>query len=201
MFYEPRRRDHGLKYDPLKALIAPRPIGWISTISAAGIPNLAPYSFFNILSENPAVVGFSSSGMKDSANNAQETGEFVCNIVTKADAAAMNQSSAIYPPGVNEFEMAGLAMEASRLVRPPRVKGIVAALECKLTDIINMRGHDGQKGSYFLVLGEIIGVYVDERILKDGRIDSATMAQLARLGYAEYAAVEAILSIARPARP
>ncbi len=198
MFYEPRRRNHGLSHDPFKALVAPRPIGWISTLSKSGVPNLAPYSFFNAFSERPAIVGFCSAGMKDSPLNAQETGEFVCNIVTKADAEAMNQTSAAYPHGVNEFERAGLGMEASSLVAAPRVKGIAAALECKLTDILPLRGLDGHPGSYILVLGEVVGVHIDDRFLKDGRVDSLAMQQLARLGYMEYTAVESIFALERP---
>lgn len=198
MFYEPRLRNHGLPHDPFKALVAPRPIGWISTLSKDGVPNLAPYSFFNAFSDRPPVVGFSSVGWKDSATNARDTGEFVCNIVSKSDADAMNQSSGAYPPEVNEFEMAGLGMEPSRLVKAPRVKGIAAALECRTTDIINMRAADGTPGTYFLVLGEVIGVHVDERIIRNGRIDPMAMQQLARLGYMDYAAVESVFSLDRP---
>ena len=198
MFYEPRLRNHGLPHDPFKSLVAPRPIGWISTVSADGVPNLAPYSFFNAFSDRPAIVGFSSAGMKDSAANAAETGEFVCNIVIKADTDAMNQSSAPYPRGVNEFEKAGLAMEPSRLVKPPRVKGVAAALECKVTSIQNVRGLDGLEGPYFLVLGEVVGVHVDDAYIRNGRIDSVAMNHLARLGYMDYAAVESVFSLDRP---
>lgn len=198
MFYEPRLRNHGLPHDPFKALVAPRPIGWISTLSKSGVPNLAPYSFFNAFSDRPPVVGFSSTGWKDSAANARDTGEFVCNIVMKSDTGAMNQSSGAYPPDVNEFEMAGLTMEASRLVKAPRVQGVAAALECKLTDIVPMRGADGNPGTYILVLGEVVGIYVDDAFIKQGRIDSAAMNHLARLGYMEYAAVENIFSLNRP---
>lgn len=197
MFYEPRLRNHGLPHDPFKALVAPRPIGWISTLSKEGAPNLAPYSFFNAFSDHPAIVGFSSAGMKDSALNARDTGEFVCNIVMKSDTGAMNQSSAAYPHGVSEFEKAGLTMEASSRVKAPRIKGVAAALECKLTEIVPMRGLDGQN-SYFLVLGEVVGIYVDDAFIKGGRIDSAAMNHLARLGYMEYAAVENVFSLERP---
>lgn len=198
MFYEPRRRNHGLPHDPFKSLIAPRPIGWISTVSAKGEVNLAPYSFFNAVSVNPAIVGFASDGMKDSATFAQETGEFVCNIVTLADTAAMSQSSAPYPRGVNEFEKAGLEMEPSTLVKPPRVKGIAASFECKVTSIQNLAGIDGVPGPYFLVLGEVVGVYIDAKFIKDGMIDSKAMNHLARLGYMEYAAVQGVFSLNRP---
>lgn len=198
MFYEPRRRNHGLPHDPFKSLVAPRPIGWISTISAAGAVNLAPYSFFNAVSDTPPIVAFSSAGLKDSARNAQETGEFVCNIVTSADMAAMNTSSAAYPYGIDEFEQAGLVKEASQLVAPPRVKGVAAALECKLTQMLPLTGIDGQPGAYLLVLGEVIGIHIDDRFIVGGRIDSLAMNHLARLGYMEYSAVERVFSLPRP---
>lgn len=198
MQYEPRLRNHGLPHDPFKALIAPRPIGWISTLSKAGQPNLAPYSFFNAFSDRPPIVGFSSAGMKDSAINAQETGEFVCNIVMKSDTAAMSQSSAPYPHGVSEFEKAGLEMEASRLVKAPRVKGIAAAFECKVTSLVPMHGVAGNDATYVLVLGEVVNIYIDDSFIKDRRIDSTKMNHLARLGYMEYAAVENIFWLDRP---
>jgi flavin reductase (DIM6/NTAB) family NADH-FMN oxidoreductase RutF len=198
MFYEPRRRNHGLPHDPFKALVAPRPIGWISSLSKDGVPNLAPYSFFNAFSDRPPIVGFSSVGMKDSATNARDTGEFVANIVTRADTEAMNISSGAYPAGVNEFEKAGLQMEASTLVAPPRIRGVAAALECRLTDIVPMRGADGSPGTYTLILGEVVGIYLDERFLKDGYVDQVAMGHLARLGYMNYSSVESVFSLNRP---
>jgi flavin reductase (DIM6/NTAB) family NADH-FMN oxidoreductase RutF len=198
MFYEPALRNHGLSHDPLKALVAPRPIGWISSVSAAGIFNLAPYSFFNMVSDRPPIVMFSSDGRKDSLANVEETGEFVCNIVTEAFTAAMNTSSAPYPPQINEFEKAGLAMERSRLITPPRVRGIAAALECKVTDIRPLAGLDGTKGRYTMVLGEVIGVHVDEAILKAGRVDAEHFRLLARLGYMDYSVVERVFELPRP---
>jgi flavin reductase (DIM6/NTAB) family NADH-FMN oxidoreductase RutF len=198
MFYEPRRRNHGLPHDPFKALVAPRPIGWISSISKAGAVNLAPYSYFNAFGTMPPIVGFSSEGMKDSAAFAAESGEFVCNIVTKANAAAMNATSAALPRGVSEFEVAGLEMEASTLVRAPRVKGIAAALECKTTQVMQLSGADGALTNSFLVLGEVIGIYIDEAYLVDGRVDALKMGQLARLGYMDYAAVERVFALNRP---
>jgi flavin reductase (DIM6/NTAB) family NADH-FMN oxidoreductase RutF len=198
MFYEPALRNHGLSHDPLKALVAPRPIGWISSISAAGVINLAPYSFFNMVSDRPPIVMFSSDGRKDSLANVEETGEFVCNIVTDAFTAAMNTSSAPYPPQINEFEKAGLAMEPSRLITPPRVRGIAAALECKVTDIRPLAGLGGTKGRYTMVLGEVIGVHIDEAILKAGRVDAEHFRLLARLGYMDYSVVERVFELQRP---
>jgi flavin reductase (DIM6/NTAB) family NADH-FMN oxidoreductase RutF len=198
MFYEPRLRNHGLLHDPLKALVAPRPIGWISSSSAAGIINLAPYSFFNLVSDRPPIVMFSSDGRKDSLANVEETGEFVCNIVTEAFTAAMSTSSAPYPPEINEFEKAGLAMEASQLVKPPRVRGIAAALECRVTDIRALSGFDGLPGRYTMVLGEVIGVHVDEAILKERRVDAQNFRLLARLGYMDYAVFDRVFELHRP---
>lgn len=198
MFYEPMKRNHGLPHDPIKSLVAPRPIGWVTTVGADGAVNLAPYSFFNLVSDRPPVAMFSSDGEKDSLINARETGEFVCNIVTADFTAAMNATSAPYPRGVNEAEKAGLALEASTLVAPPRVKGIAAALECKVTAIQSIHGVDGQTGRYVMVLGEVVGVYIDPRILRGGMVDSAAMQNLARLGYMDYAVVERVFSLDRP---
>lgn len=198
MFYEPRLRNHGLTHDPLKALIAPRPIGWISSLSPDGVLNLAPYSFFNMVSEGPPMVMFSSDGRKDSLNNIEATGEFVCNIVTKDFTGAMNASSAPYPPEINEFEKAGLETEASMLVKPPRVKGIAAALECRLIECKPLVGLEGKPARYTMVLGEVVGVHVDPAILKEGRVDSAHFHLLARLGYMDYAAVESVFTLERP---
>lgn len=198
MFYEPRLRNHGLSHDPLKALVAPRPIGWVSTRGADGAINLAPYSFFNMVGERPPLVMFSSDGRKDSLQNVEETGEFVCNIVTLDFLHPMNASSANCPRGVNEFEKAGLGMDASRLVKPPRVKGIAAALECKATEILPLSGVDGMPGPYTMVIGEVLGVFVDERILRDGRVDAGNLALLARLGYMDYTSVERVFELARP---
>src|SRR5437764_4581470 len=130
-FYEPRL-GHGLPHDPFKAIVAPRPIGWISTTDPDGRVNLAPYSFFNAFCDAPPIVGFSSSGRKDSQRNVEATGEFVANLATRRQAEAVNLTSAALPHGVNEFEAAGLAAAPSRLVKPPRVADAPAALERRL---------------------------------------------------------------------
>src|SRR3954464_10966479 len=129
-FYEPKE-GHRLPHDPFKAIVAPRPIGWISTVDARGCGNLAPYSLFNAFCDSPPIVGFSSSGRKDSQRNVEETGEFVANLATRRQADAMNLTSAALPHGVNEFEAAGLTAAPSRLVTPPRVADAPAALECQ----------------------------------------------------------------------
>ncbi|MGL4442009.1 MAG: flavin reductase family protein [Alsobacter sp.] len=198
MFYTPAAGDHGLPHDPFKAIIAPRPIGWISSMDGQGRVNLAPYSFFNAFSTRPPIVGFSSEGAKDSVSFVRETGEFVCNLVTFDLREAMNATSAPLPRGENEFAHAGLEAEPSRLVRPPRVKGVPAALECRLTEIVTMKTAAGKALDSFLVLGEVVGVHIDDRYLRDGRFDTAAARPIARCGYADYAVVTELFSIARP---
>lgn len=141
-FYEPAH-GHGLAHDPLNAIVAPRPIGWISTRSAAGVRNLAPYSFFNLLNYSPPLIGFSSTGWKDSVANVAETGEFVWNLATRAQAEAMNASAAIVAAEVDEFALAGLEGQPSRLVRPDRVAGSPAQFECRLTQLIRLESKEG----------------------------------------------------------
>lgn len=198
MFFEPMKRNHGLPRDPVKSLVAPRPIGWISSLRGDGALNLAPYSFFNLVSDRPPIAMFASDGEKDSLRNVRETGEFVCNIVTADFANAMNITSGNYPHGISEAEKAGLALEPSTLVKPPRVKGIAAALECKVTKIEAIHGVDGTSGQYVLVLGEVVGVYLDPRILREGMVDSAAMQPLARLGYMDYSVVDKTFAMERP---
>jgi len=198
MFYTPAAADHGLAHDPFKAIVAPRPIGWISSMDGQGRVNLAPYSFFNAFSTRPPIVGFSSEGPKDSVSFVAETGEFVCNLATFDLRDAMNATSAPLPRGESEFAHAGLTAEPSRLVRPPRVKGVPAALECRLTEIVTLKTADGAELERFLVLGEVVGVHIDDRFIKDGRFDTAGARPIARCGYADYAVVDALFSITRP---
>ncbi len=199
MFYTPAAADHGLPHDPFKAIVAPRPIGWISSMDREGRVNLAPYSFFNAFSTQPPIVGFSSEGPKDSVTFVQETGEFVCNLATYSLRDAMNATSAPLPRGVSEFGPAGLEAEPSRMVRPPRVKGVAAALECRLTEIVTLKTADGRALERYLVLGEVVGVYIDDRFIKDGRFDTAGAQPIARCGYADYAVVTELFSLQRPA--
>jgi flavin reductase (DIM6/NTAB) family NADH-FMN oxidoreductase RutF len=199
--YDTRANDHGLSHDPFKALVSPRPIGWISTISEQGIRNLAPYSFFNAVSDRPPMVMFSSAGRKDSLKNIEATGEFVCSFVSNALCEAMNMSSAPVQPGVDEFQLAGLTPAASVHVKPPRVAESPAALECRLWKIDPLPTPPGKSGpAYWLVFGEVIGVYIDDRYLTDGRFDVAAAEPLARLGYMDYAVVnrQSLFSLNRP---
>lgn len=195
MIYDAVKRDHGLPIDPFKALVMPRPIGWISTISKSGIANLAPYSFFNAVSDNPPYVLFSSGPRKDSQRNAEETGEFVCSIVSWDLREAMNASSATVAPEVDEFQLAGLEKEPSRFVKPPRVKGAPAALECRYWKSVELPGGP-ENGT--LVIGAVVGIYIDDKFIKDGRVDSGTMRPIARLGYSEYTVADTVFRMRRP---
>ncbi|WP_214470687.1 flavin reductase family protein [Mesorhizobium sp. dw_380] len=197
MFYEPSK-GHGLPHDPSKAIVAPRPIGWISTLNRAGEINLAPYSFFNAVSTRPFIVWFSSEGEKDSATFAQETGEFVANLVSRDLAEKMNYTSVNAPRGVNEFVYADLAMAPSRLVRPPRVAAAPAALEWRVTEVFRPKALDGTPTSAVVVAGEVVGVHIDDAFLTEGLFDITKAGNVARLGYMDYASVNEVFSMRRP---
>jgi flavin reductase (DIM6/NTAB) family NADH-FMN oxidoreductase RutF len=198
MFYEPEKRNHGLPHDPFKALVAPRPIGWISTRARDGRLNLAPYSYFNALSDNPWLVAFASDGKKDSMSFAQESGEFVVNIVTRKFAQAMVMTSVDAPRGASEFEFAGLECEPSQLVSAPRVKGIAAALECKVTQIVEPRLLSGAASGIQMVIGEAVGIHIDEDMLTNGRFDCEKAGLVSRLGYLDYAITGPLFEMRRP---
>jgi flavin reductase (DIM6/NTAB) family NADH-FMN oxidoreductase RutF len=198
-FYEPRD-GHGLPHDPFKAIVAPRPIGWISTVDPEGRVNLAPYSFFNAFCEAPPIVGFSSGGKKDSQRNVEATGEFVVNLATRKHASAMNLTSAPFPHGVNEFEVAGLAAAPSRLVKPPHVADTPAALECKLLLVLPLMSLDGKPTVNTLILGQVVGVHIDPAFLKDGLFDITAARTIARCGYrGDYTEVTSVFEMLRPA--
>jgi len=199
MFYACDARDRSiLPHDPFKAIVAPRPIGWISSISAAGAVNLAPYSFFNGVNSRPPIVMFASEGRKDSVRNVEETGEFVCSLVTWELREAMNETSAPMPPGANEMERARLASAPSVLVKPPRVAAAPCALECKLIRIVPMETHTHEPVDLHVVFGEVVGVHIDDRFIVDGRLDTAALKPVARCGYDQYAVVESVFSMTRP---
>lgn len=198
MFYEPKNRNHGLPFDPFKGIVVPRPIGWISTVSASGAYNLAPYSYFNAVSTTPPIVMFSSDGDKDSSRNVRETGEFCCNLVTFDLLDPMNESSAPHPYGVSEFEAAGLTPLPGTLVRAPRVKEAKAVLECKVTEIIRPKALDGAVSPNILVFGEVVGVHIDDGVLVNGMIDTKALRIVSRLGYKEYAVIDSIFELGRP---
>jgi flavin reductase (DIM6/NTAB) family NADH-FMN oxidoreductase RutF len=198
MFYDTAKNDHGLPRDPFKAIVSPRPIGWITSMSAKGEINLAPYSFFNAVSDEPPIVLFSSEGPKDSLVFVEETKEFVCNLATFELRTAVVETSAQFPRGVNEMAQSGLAPAPCRLVRPPRVAASPCALECKLLQIIDLVDLAGKPAHRHVVVGQVVGVHIDDRFIKDGRLDTAAMAPIARCGYADYAVVDKVFSIKRP---
>lgn len=197
MFYQPSS-GHGLPHDPFKAIVAPRPIGWISTRSKEGAINLAPYSFFNAVGGQPPMVMFSSEGAKDSISFAHETGEFVANLVSANLLDEMNKSSAPLPRGSSEFEFSGLVPEASEIVSAPRVKEAVASLECKVTDMLQLRDIEGRHTGAIMIVGQVVGVHIADHALKNGIFDTAGMELCARLGYRDYAKVTEVFTLDRP---
>jgi len=197
MFYEPSK-GHRLPHDPFKALVSPRPIGWISTQAKDGSLNLAPYSFFNALGTNPHLVMFCSEGAKDSYTNALETGEFVANLVSSDLIEQMNASSVDAPHGVSEFDYAGLTPEPSLLVRPPRVREAHAALECKVTEILRPKDLNGDPTNRYMIIGQVVGVYISDDALTDGMFDVVKAGNVARLGYLDFSSVKEVFQRTRP---
>jgi len=198
MFYETARNDHGLPYNPFKAIVAPRPIGWISSMSLKGEINLAPYSFFNGLTDHPPTVMFASEGRKDSVVFAEETKEFVCNLATWDLREQMNGTSAPFARGVNEMEQTGLAAAPSRMVKPPRVKDSPCALECKWLQTLTLRDLDGRPLDRHVVFGQVVGIHIADQFIHNGRVNTAAMKPIARCGYNEYALVEVVFAMTRP---
>jgi flavin reductase (DIM6/NTAB) family NADH-FMN oxidoreductase RutF len=196
MFYDAVRNDHGFAVDPLKALVA-RPIGWLSTQSPDGVANLAPYSFFNIVSERPHYVAIGSSGFKDSLRNIKATGEFAVNVATFPLRAAMNLSSAVVQPHVDEFALAGLSKAQCQFIKAPRVAESPASLECRVHQIMELPDDEGKVANW-LIIGRVIGIHIDDRYITDGRVNSGAMQMITRLGYAEYATVDDVWRMRRP---
>jgi flavin reductase (DIM6/NTAB) family NADH-FMN oxidoreductase RutF len=204
LFYEPRSNNHGLPRDPFKSLVVPRPIGWISTINADGVVNVAPYSHFNICSIEPHAVMFSAGSKqgrdrrKDSQRNAEDIGEFVVNMATFELREKMNETSAPLEPDVSEAVAADLKMIPSRIVRPPRVAESPIQLECKhlMTIALPCAVPMGERNS--IVIGEVVGVHIADEALKNGIIDVEKLRPLARLGYMDYSFVESVFQMMRP---
>ncbi len=195
MFYDAVKNDHGFQYDPFKAIVAPRPIGWVSTLSPDGKSNLAPYSYFNAFSQSPHYVAFGSGPRKDSMRNIEETGEFTFSLATYDLREQMNASSAHVT--TDEFELAGLTKADSQIVKPPRVAESPAALECCLHRIVPLPDDDGNAHN-FLIIGRVLGIHIDDRFIVEGRVDTAAMRPIARLGYSEYATVGEAWRMRRP---
>ena len=203
MFYDTEKNDHGLPFNPFKSCVIPRPVGWVSTVSHEGIVNLAPFSMFNQLGYDPPIVMFSGSNRpgtgrrKDSVTNAEETGEFVVNMATWDLREAMNLTSASVPADVDEMALAGLTPEPSELVKPPRVAESPIHMECKLHQVLDMPcTAPGSRNT--LIIGQIVGLHIDDSVLTDGLVDMAKVKPIARLGYMDYTVVEKVFTMHRP---
>lgn len=188
MHYDPAA-GHGLPRDPFTSLVVPRPIAWISTLGPAGVVNLAPFSFYNIVSTRPPAVMFSSYGRKDSAANAAATGEFVVSVPSYALREPMVATSRDVAAEISEAEMAGVAMAPSVNVRPPRVRDTHVALECRYLRSVELEGAAQRQGNT-VVFGKVVGVYIDDAILVDGLVRWPAETVLYRLGYLDYGVVQ-----------
>ncbi|MCD2175186.1 flavin reductase family protein [Rhizobium sp. C4] len=201
MFYETGQRPPLLKHDPFKAIVSPRPIGWIGTKSKAGALNLAPYSFFAAIADRPPLVMFSSSGRKDSQRNAEETGVFTTNLAGRALLDAMNLSSASAPPEIDEFALAGLTPVTGQLVDAPVVAEAYAALECRVVEVKRLVGLDGIESENTMIIGQVVGVHIRDEAIKNGRIDMGLVRPLGRLGYMDYCDAGDVFELFRPNWP
>ena len=198
MFYEAETNGHGLRHDPFKAIVSPRPIGWIGSRAADGSLNLAPYSFFNAISEAPKMVMFSSSGFKDSVRNIQETGEFTTSFVSRDLIDAMNATSAAVPHGVSEFALAKLTPATGDLVSAPYVAEAYAALECRMTQCFQPTTLSGGLSENYVVIGEVVGIHIREDAIRDGRFDMEKVRPVGRLGYRDYVDAGQVFELTRP---
>lgn len=205
MFYDPRDnlRPAPLRYNPFNALVAPRPIAWVSTIDSQSRVNLAPFSYFNAVSADPpyVVIGIGNKDddgtPKDTLSNVRDVPEFVVNIASKELKEAINQSSKVYPQDVDEFDETSVTPVESRQVRPPRVAEAKAALECRVHQIVELPGPE-HGSSRHVVIGEVVGIHIDDDVIEDGKVVASRLHQLSRLGYFEYDSVEGTFTIPRP---
>lgn len=203
MFYEPVKNNHGLAHDPFKSCVVPRPIGWISTLGADGVPNLAPFSQFQNLTFDPPYVMFAANQTtdgrrKDSVVNAEQSGEFVYNMVTYGLREAMNLSAQQVPPEVDEFELAGVTKVPSKLVKAPRVAESPIHFECRHYQTIRLPGNCTM-GTVDIVIGQVIGIHIrDEFIQPDGKLNILKIRPIARLGYYDYTSVDSIFEMVIP---
>ncbi len=191
--FDPAAMPPADAYHLLNAVVVPRPIGWVSTLSEQGVANIAPHSYFNVLAADPPTVFFSSSGVKDSLRNARYTGDFVVNVVSEDLAEAMNLTSADFPPGESEFAAAGLTPVASDLVRAPRLLEAPASMECRVTQIVEIG-----RGPNHVVIGEVVRFHVAEAVIANGRVDVSRFRPLGRLSGSGYVYSREFLSMPRP---
>jgi len=198
MDYDPRSEPHNLAHDPTTSLVVPRPIGWITTINPAGVVNLAPYSFFNMIASHPPFVMFASNTRKHSQRNAESGGEFVFNLATYELRTEMNVTGGEYPEEVSEPELAKLAMAPSRKVKPPRVARAPIALECLYSQTVRLTGASGKKHNYEIIVGEVVNIHIDDAVIVDGLIDMKRIRPIGRLGYrGDYTVVDTLFFMAR----
>ena len=200
MFYEPKR-GIAFRIDPFKSLVFPRPIGWISSISKDGTSNLAPYSYFNAVADEPPQVMFCSNGSsphgkyKDSLSNILSTKEFVVNFATSATRNQMNITSFDFKPNEDEFFLSKLKKKKSKLVKAPSVKESPVNLECKLVNTIKLKSNSKKIST--MIVGEVIGIYINNKFIKDNRVDSVSMRYIARMGYSEYTTISTKFNLKR----
>lgn len=200
-FYETAGNAHGLKHDPFKAIVAPRPIGWIGTKGRDGAFNLSPYSFFNIVADEPKIVMFAAGLGKDSPRNTAETGVFTASLVGRDLIRQMNASSVAVPYGTDEFAIAGVTPVMGRLVDAPYVCEALAVLECRVTDVHTPRGLSGESADTVITFGQVVAIHISESIIRDGRLDMAAIGPIGRLGYMHYSDSGAVFEMRRPERP
>ena len=197
MFFDPNGKAEGLSHNPMKALVAPRPIGWISSVSPTGTANLAPYSFFNLIADRPFMMMFATSGHKDSVFNVVATGEFVWNLVSHDLLEAMNRSAANVDANVDEFELAGVTKAPSETVNVPRVAEAKAALECKVDQFIPLKS-DTEGRHNTMVIATVTRAFIQDDLIRNGRFDNQSARALSRLGYMDYAVIDSVFELDRP---
>lgn len=198
MFYDTETNAHGMAHDPFKAIVAPRPIGWIGTKGRDGSRNLSPYSFFNAVGDRPKMVMFSSSGRKDSLRNVEETGVFTASFVSRTLLDQMNASSVAVSYGTDEFALAGLTAAQGKIVDAPYVGEALAALECRVTQVLTLPDMHGNETDSHAVFGQVVGIHIDEAVIRNGRFDLAAADPIMRLGYMDYAGMGPVFELQRP---
>ena len=198
MFYDPRIEEHGLPHSPWMALISPRPIAWISTVSSQGLRNLAPYSAFNTVCSKPPFVMFSSDGVKDTLRNIRETGVFCVNIPGEGLKEALNDSCPPFDADVDEFDMAGVTSIPCESIPCPRVAEAPVSIECTLNQVIKLQPQTGAPCQNQITFGEVVGVHISDDVIRDGLVATDLLRPLARMGYREYCAVTESFEMIRP---
>ena len=199
MFYD-RPDGHGLPHDPFKAIVTPRPIGWISTLGPGGVANLAPYSFFNAVSARPNMVGFAGGALRHSIRNARDTGEFAFNLTSMELAERMNLSSTNLPDDESEFDFAGVEMAPARHIAAPIVAASPAVLECRVVHFLELTDLQDRATDHYLVIGEVVGTHIRDEFIRDGRFDNAAARVVARCGYHDYTVVDSLFEMPPPKR-